>query len=207
MARLSYSTELARGDMILPSRLIVYSAAFALDGGTLYLMAKDEKGRERSIKLVQHGFPRRRHSCDDIPGRLYFDDNLVPMRSIFETGVMSLLKSAKSRSPDEFEQTMTQVIEFVESDEYLRFPERIEQAADATLYDVWVAWDAGNRKYVIVRLSGYLGVGLRAAVEMLEQHRPIAEGITALDVSDLAERYRKAGMSVRVSPEFRWRLP
>lgn len=118
------------------------------------------------------------------------------------------IRDVLTRGPEDNIRALTAgVVAFVESDAYLWFAERVEQAADDTPYDVWVAWDAAGRKQVIVRLAGFLGVGLRAATEAVEQDRPLARGVKALEVMDLAARYRQAGLSVRVSPTFRWRLP
>ena len=52
--------------MILPSRLTLYGYAIALDGGTRLLMGSDETGREHTINLVQHAFPRLPHGCDRV---------------------------------------------------------------------------------------------------------------------------------------------
>jgi hypothetical protein len=95
----------------------------------------------------------------------------------------------------------------VESDYYLRYADRVEQAADETRYTVWVACDPANRNRVMVRLGQTDGIGLRAARELLEQGRPLAEAISAVEVSDLAARYRTHGLGVRVEPAFRWPLP
>ena len=166
--------------MMLSARLTICDLAIALDGGTTYLKAIDETGREHSVTPAQHAFPRRHQPTDAIPGRLYFDDQLVPMRPEFEVEVLSLLKSPQGEgggAPDNTLQTfVARIIEFVESDPYVHFAERVEQADDETKYDVWLAWTAENRQQPIVRLGVFLGTGLRAAAELLETDRPLAEG-------------------------------
>ncbi len=118
------------------------------------------------------------------------------------------IREALALGPEERIRVLTwRVIEFIESGLYLSFAERVEQAADEARYDVWVDWDEANRKRVAVRLGRYLGVGLKAAAEMVEQDRPLAQGLTALEVAGLAARYRAEGLGVRVRPEFRWPLP
>jgi hypothetical protein len=188
---------------MLPAQLTMCDFAIATDGGTIFLRAIDETDREHRIVLAQHAFPRR-PSTDSVPGRLYFDDHLVPLRSELEARVLSLLRS--SPVEDDLLQTfVARIIEFVESDHYLQFAARVEQAADETKYDVRLAWDAETRNRVVVRLASFLGVGLRAAREMVQQDRPLAEGVSALAVADLAARYRSAGLGIRVHPEYRWR--
>src|SRR5262249_11505831 len=74
------------------------------------------------------------------------------------------IRAVLTRGPEENMRALTaQVIEFVESEQYLRFADRVEQAADKTLYTVWVAWDAASRKQVLVRLGQVDGIGLQGA--------------------------------------------
>ena len=224
--------------MVLPARLTVHDCDYALDGGTTVLRATDEAGRAHDVMLVQHAFPQSSPSLGAIPGRLYFDDELVPMRSDVEAGVLALLRAAGVRysgplpehgeriqpSPnalilgDDIRQVLTRgpeeniqglladVIQFVESDEYLRFAERVEQAADPTRYSVWAAWEPATRNQVVVRLGRVLGVGLQAARELLDRGTPLAAGVSALDVADLGQRYAEPGLRLRVEPAYRWRL-
>ncbi len=224
--------------MTLPARLTVHNAAYALDGGTTALRATDEAALEHNILLAQHAFPQPSASGGAIPGRLYFDGVLVPLRLDMEASVLALLRAAEVRysgppeqrecvdlSPfalilgEDIRQALTrhpeenlrallaEVIRFVESEEYVRFAERVEQGADPTRYTVWVAWEPAQRNRVAVRLGRVLGIGLRAASELLERGAPLAEGVSALEVSGLAGRYATEGLLLRVEPAFRWRLP
>ncbi len=86
--------------MELPASLTIYDCAYALDGGTTVLEARDEAGGERSVVLVQHLFPQPDPSLDELPGRLYFDDELVPLRSELEAQVLALLRQADVRCSD-----------------------------------------------------------------------------------------------------------
>jgi hypothetical protein len=79
--------------MKLPKRLHLTSYEFVLDGGTIYLMGTDEKGRQRTIMLAQSLFPDPALAVG-VPGRLYIDDELVPVRSPMEADLLALLKSA-----------------------------------------------------------------------------------------------------------------
>src|SRR5205809_408595 len=83
--------------MVLPAKLTVHRFAYALDGGTTVLQATDEAGRDRTVMVVQHAFPQPSPSLEAMPGRLYFDGELVPMRSDLETGLVSLLRAAEVR--------------------------------------------------------------------------------------------------------------
>lgn len=225
-------------DVTLPSRLTVHDAAYALDGGTTSLRARDEAGREHAVLLVQHSRPEASPSFDAVPGRLYYDGELVPIRSALESGILSLLKSAEVRyvephhqgeplqlSPnalilgDDIRDVLTRgtedniraltarVVGFVESDEYLRFAERVEQAADGTRYDVRVVSDGDSLGRAVIKTKQLLGLDLRGAKALVEQGSPVARGVTAVDVVEWARRYRESDLGVRVSPAFRWRLP
>jgi hypothetical protein len=149
--------------MMLPAKLTIHDSAYALDGGSTLLHAADEAAREHEVMLVQHALPDP-DAALGIPGRLYFDDELVPIRSDLEVRVLGLLRAAEirpshsppdqseriplspnalilgddlrqvlSRGPEENMRALrAEVIEFIESEEYLRFAVRVEQAADAT---------------------------------------------------------------------------
>ena len=212
---------------MLPERITLHDAAFATDGGSTYLWVTDETGREHRVRLVQHAFPARSTSPGEVPGRLYFDGQLVPIRSEFEASVLSLLRSAEvqyseaqtqhgepihrpqneSVLNDSVRASAAAIIQYVESEGYLWFVERVEQVTDNTRYDVWVAWSAESFHQAIVRTKHLLGLRLGEARAFVEQGRPVAQGITAHEVVEWAGRYREAGLGVRVSPEFRWRLP
>jgi hypothetical protein len=194
-----------RSDVSLPAKLTIHECAIALDGGTKYLMAKDETGREHTIKLTQHAFPRVDRSTGELPGRLHFDGQLVPMRSEVEARILSLLKTAEVHD-DISSASAAEIVRYVESDHYLSFADRVEQAVDDTRYDVWVAWDAGEFSRAVLLTKQVLGIGLREARDAVEQDKPIASALTALEVADLAARCRSGGLGVRVSPEFRWLL-
>jgi hypothetical protein len=224
--------------MVLPAKLTVHNSAHALDGGTTVLLATDEAGRHRAVMLVQHACPQPNPSLEALPGRLYFDGELVPMRSDLEAGLLALLRSAEvqyfeppneqgeriqlspnalivgedirqvlTRGPeDNIRALLAAVVEFVESEAYLRFAERVEQAADPTRYTVWVAWDAETRNQIVVRLGRALGIGLHAARDSLDSGAPLAKDATALEVLEIAGRYSAEGLALRVEPTFRWRL-
>jgi ribosomal protein L7/L12 len=81
----------------LPTRLTLRNSAFALDGGTSSLKATDEAGRHHGVMLVQPSRPEASPSFDAVPGRLYFDGQLVPIRSQQEATILSLLKLAEVR--------------------------------------------------------------------------------------------------------------
>jgi hypothetical protein len=118
------------------------------------------------------------------------------------------IREVLTRGPEENIRALTaRVIGFVESDEYLLFAERVERAADPTRYDVRVAWDAESLSRAVIKTKQLLGLTLREAKEFVEQGGPVARGVTAPEVVAWARRYREAGLDVRVSPEFRWKLP
>lgn len=77
--------------MSLPSRLTFYNASYAFDGGTTTLYATDEQGAEHRVVI-----PR---SIDFNPGptigRLHFDGELVPVRSLLESNLLRLFKEAE----------------------------------------------------------------------------------------------------------------
>jgi len=141
----------------LPKRIVVRDCAMKFDGGTIYLDATDEAGRQVSILLATPiGW------SELAAGRLYFDGNLVPMRSEREAGILKLLSEAKVEVPgsepiglhsqmavgsddirDFFERTpdencrafIRNILESVRSEGYLRFTTDQERAAAKALAD------------------------------------------------------------------------
>jgi hypothetical protein len=79
----------------LPTRIVVRDCAMAMDGGTLHLSATDEGGRQVSIMLAS-SLPS---SSMRVAGRLYFDGDLVPMRSEREARIVELLSKATVEAP------------------------------------------------------------------------------------------------------------
>ncbi|HEX8911751.1 MAG TPA: hypothetical protein VF796_05285 [Humisphaera sp.] len=115
------------------------------------------------------------------------------------------IRDVLTRGPEENIRALRdQVIDFVASDAYLRFADRVEQAADPTRYTVRPAWDESNRQAVIVRLSRLRGVGVAAARAWLADGTPLAEGASATEVAKLAAKCALEGVTVRVDPPFRW---
>jgi hypothetical protein len=200
--------------MVLPESLTVHSFWYSPDGGTTVLEASDEAGCEHVVMLVQHVSPEVTPHRDELPGRLYFDGELVPMRSDVETRVLALLRAAGTQSagllPDQdasdTRALLVSVIEFVESEEYLRFAERVEQAADTTRYTVWVVWEPATRDRVAVSLGRMLATAGKNACQLLDSAAPLAEAATALEVSELARRCSAHGLVLRVEPAFRWTI-
>jgi hypothetical protein len=145
----------------LPTRIVVRHCAMALDGGTIHLIATDEAGRQVSIMLAAL-LPS---SSMRVAGRLYFDGNLVPMRSEREAGILKLLSEATVESPrlpppvqesrmvvigqdikSFLEQTaeenckafIRKILQSVQSESYLRLVTDEEKAlADEANHDEW----------------------------------------------------------------------
>lgn len=197
--------------MPLPSQLVIHESVLTMDGGTVTLLAKDEKGRDHTVRLVQHGFPGR-SSGGEVPGRLYFDGELVPIRSEFESRVLSLLRAADVTDAGHLPNRVGwlsagRIVRYVESDEYLFFADRVEQQQDDARYALWVVWDDATFGKAVVRVKQLLNLGLKEAREHVQQERAVAAGLRAPAVVDWARRFREAGLGVRVEPAFRWRLP
>jgi len=203
--------------MELPAHLTLNYFTYALDGGTTVLQGIDESGLLHEVTLVQHIFPNG--NTEEIPGRLYFDNVLISMRSELEARILSLLHNAEVRYdgplPEDFEgspeenirEMLNEVVSFVESGTYLRFAELVEQAQDPTRYTARILWEPSHRKQTIISLGQILGVGVRAARDLIDHDTPIAENISALEVSELMYRVAAAGMTLRVDPPFRFTDP
>jgi hypothetical protein len=83
--------------MALPKRLTIHNCVLTMDGGTTSFQATDEASIEHLVTLVQHAFPKVSRPLDKIPGRLYFDGALIPMRSPLEAEVLNFCGRLRSR--------------------------------------------------------------------------------------------------------------
>lgn len=81
--------------MTLPKHLVLGGSSYGLDGGTMRLECTDETGQAHTVMLVQTLFPGG--NTFGIPGRLYFDDELIPLRAGAESQLLDLLRSAEVR--------------------------------------------------------------------------------------------------------------
>ena len=104
----------------LPQRISVRDCGGCGDGGTVVLCGTDEVGREVSLLLATPLPNSSRHA-----GRLYFDGDLVPMRSHREQGILRLLTEASieadSHAAESLRMTLRQIVESVQSENYLRY--------------------------------------------------------------------------------------
>jgi hypothetical protein len=81
-----------------------------------------------------------------------------------------------------------------------------QMASDETLYGVWVEWGGDERLRVIAAVGNALFIEVKAARELIDRRLPIASGVQALEVQRLYSKIKGIGLSIRVHPEFRWRL-
>jgi hypothetical protein len=67
--------------------------AYALDGGSIYLSLRDADGVQHALVLAQHRIPKN-ETDPRIPGRLYFDGQMIGVRSHEEARLISAIKKA-----------------------------------------------------------------------------------------------------------------
>jgi hypothetical protein len=228
-----------RGLKVLSVHITFHNYFYALDGGTTWLRGSDESGNNHIVMLVQHAHPQPSDSLDGIPGRVYWNGELVPIRSPREIDLLRFLRNARvaylptpeeqcgtpielapnalilgedirqllhGRPEENLRSLLLQVVEFVESEQYVLFAQAVEQSADGERYDVYVVAEVSRRKEAIARLSGLMRIGVKAARDLLDQGLPVAKDMTALEVARLASQLHSAGLSVKVKPEYRWRI-
>jgi hypothetical protein len=131
----------------VPRRIIVRDCAYAMDGGSIHLLAQDERGRQFDILLGQHAFPKANRSTDLIPGRLYFGSQLVPIRSELESQKAEVkappsqpqpsgqvaygsedIRQFFMRTPEEnCRAFLRKIVEFVQSERYISFASEVSR--------------------------------------------------------------------------------
>jgi hypothetical protein len=78
----------------LTSPLVIEEGAYASDGGSIYIRVRDSAGATHNITLWQHMFIEE-PDPDRLPGRLYVDKTLVPVRSEGEGQLLAALRGAR----------------------------------------------------------------------------------------------------------------
>jgi hypothetical protein len=102
------------------TEFIIEEADALLDGGSIFLVLRDTDGRKHRVELVQSMFPSPPGS-GRLPGRLYFDDELVPIRSEIEVTLLSGLKNATGpTSVSPIRELAEELLRVVESERYSR---------------------------------------------------------------------------------------
>jgi hypothetical protein len=86
--------------MKIPDSFLIEDGAYAMDGGSIAIHLRDLEGDEHDIVLRQHMFTEV-NDPDRLPGRLYFDGTLIPVRDEWESQIIRALRQApvKSSSP------------------------------------------------------------------------------------------------------------
>ncbi len=80
--------------MRIPDRFVIEGGAYAMDGGSIALNVRDPEGNEHDIVLWQHMFTEPIDQ-DKIPGRLYFDKIIIPVRASMESQILAALREAR----------------------------------------------------------------------------------------------------------------
>jgi hypothetical protein len=148
--------------MEIPEKLTIVDGFYFTDGGTIVLLAEEPGGGRHQITLGQHRILEY-FDPNVLPGRLYFNDLLVPVRSEIEVKVIELLQAGEIvpvETPEPKDDTaltaegpvvivgddlkeyyakeaegkgetirhlIEQLIRFVESREYIRVANKIEE--------------------------------------------------------------------------------
>jgi len=80
--------------MRIPKKLVIEDGAYAMDGGSISLQVWDSDGNEHNIVLWQHMFTEQSNP-NKIPGRLYFDKILIPVREKMESQILAAIREAR----------------------------------------------------------------------------------------------------------------
>ena len=80
--------------MKIPKKLVIEDGAYAMDGGSIALNVRDPEGEKYHIVLWQHMFTEQSNP-DRMPGRLYFDKILIPVREDVESQILDALREAR----------------------------------------------------------------------------------------------------------------
>jgi hypothetical protein len=91
--------------MEIPEKLTIVDGFYFTDGGSIVLIAKEPNGTSHQITLVQSRFLEI-YDPNLLPGRLYFDHMMVPVRLEVEVKLIALLRASEI-APDESPESKT----------------------------------------------------------------------------------------------------
>ena len=77
--------------MEIPERLTFVDGFYFTDGGSIVLIAEEPKSTRHQITLAQHRFLKI-FDPNLLPGRLYFNHLMVPVRSEMEAKLIALMR-------------------------------------------------------------------------------------------------------------------
>ena len=83
--------------MKIPDSFVIENGAYATDGGSIALHVLGPEDDRHNILLRQHMFTEV-IDPDRLPGRLYFDGTLVPVREEWESEILKALRQAPLKS-------------------------------------------------------------------------------------------------------------
>lgn len=86
--------------MEVPARpiAVILDCAYAMDGGSIHASVRSGDGSEHALLLVQHALPESA-TPNALFGRLYFDGDLIPIRSESEAAIIGGLRTAAIEVP------------------------------------------------------------------------------------------------------------
>jgi hypothetical protein len=119
--------------MNIPNELIVVTGAYATDGGSISILAREPHGTRHAIVLWQHMFVEN-FDPKKMPGRLYFDNTLLEVRSDRENMLIAALKNAKFESITPQKQAKAKdTREAIFGQDIKDYMNKIEEGPDAAL--------------------------------------------------------------------------
>jgi hypothetical protein len=83
--------SLGVGQMEIPEKLTIIDGFYFTDGGSIVLIAEEPDSTHHQITLAQHRFLEI-YDPNLLPGRLYFNHLMVPVRSEMEAKLIALMQ-------------------------------------------------------------------------------------------------------------------
>lgn len=80
--------------MKIPEKITTVECFYLTDGGSIVLVVEQPNGTRHQITLAQHLFLET-FDPNRLPGRLYFDHLIVPVRSEMEARLIALLQASE----------------------------------------------------------------------------------------------------------------
>jgi len=103
----------------LKYKIVIQELKAWMDGGSVTLDCKNDKGQRFEIEFVQEVVLNPRE-FNKIPGRLYFNGKLVDERSDLERKILENLEKAKLKNFTKLEENiLNEKIKYIKSEQFL----------------------------------------------------------------------------------------
>ncbi|WP_299621450.1 hypothetical protein [uncultured Tenacibaculum sp.] len=109
------------------SNIIIKDVATWMDGGSVTLTCKNDKEQNFKVHFVQNMIFEIPEDFEELPGRLYFNNELIEQRSDLERDIINSLEKKIVSGLGKLEKALLkEKLDYIKSEEYLKAKEKVK---------------------------------------------------------------------------------